>query len=365
MNISDEEYKDKLDLVEFKIPQGTRRIGKRAFAGCENLRSISIPNSVTVIEEEAFSGCKSLQAVVIPNKVRTIRNDVFRECHQLKTVTLPQGLRSIGDCAFFKCFELDNLIIPSSVKRIGEFAFDRCDRLEQIDLPSNIQIAQNAFGVEPVKGRLKILLEEAERKSKLHLLAKDYLLNQKKRKKCYSIYWDPEEISKGNPALFYFDFTDAEVTRLRRFLNQSGFDSHYVNLLDAKKLIGKNRELDRLLTCPGMDIDDNNFAPVLDLDHYCYPCEMTCLLILTNEEEVQPGVFSYPLNEDEYLYLLGEILINRDFNYNDLLIRKPALGKKITEFANALFWQGEDCQIEHKPFVILFDQILEDAKLLR
>jgi hypothetical protein len=279
MMIPDEAYKNNLDLVEFEIPQGTRHIGKRAFSGCENLRSIIIPNSVTVIGEAAFAGCKSLQTVVIPKKLRTIRNDVFRECHQLKTVTLPEGLRSIGDCAFFKCFELDNLIIPSSVKRIGAFAFDRCDRLEQIDLPSNIQIAQNAFGVEPVKGRLKILLEEAERKSKLYLLAKDYLLSLKK---CYSVYMDPEEIGKSKPNVLYFDYTDAEVTQLRRFLDQSGFDSHYVNLLDAKKLIGKNRELDRLLACPGMDIDDNTFAPVLDLDHYCYLCEMTCLLILTN-----------------------------------------------------------------------------------
>jgi hypothetical protein len=86
---------------------------------------------------------------------------------------------------------------------------------------------------------------------------------------------------------------------------------------------------------------------------------------VTNEESVQPGVFSYPLKEDEYLYLLVELLMDRNFTYNDLLVRKPALGKKITEFANALFWQGEDCQIEHKPFVILFDQIMEDAKLLR
>ena len=36
--IPDEAYKNNLDLVEFVIPEGTRRIGRRAFAGCENLR---------------------------------------------------------------------------------------------------------------------------------------------------------------------------------------------------------------------------------------------------------------------------------------------------------------------------------------
>ena len=148
MMIPDEAYKNNLDLVEFEIPEGTRHIGKSAFAGCENLRSIIIPNSVTVIGEAAFWGCRSLQSVVVPKKVRTIRNEVFYNCYQLKSITLPQGLQSIGDCAFSKCFELDNLVVPSSVKRIGEFAFDRCDHLKHIVMPSDIQIAENAFGVD-------------------------------------------------------------------------------------------------------------------------------------------------------------------------------------------------------------------------
>jgi len=40
------------------IPEGTTKIERDAFWGCENLRSVIIPDTVTEIGESAFRGCK-------------------------------------------------------------------------------------------------------------------------------------------------------------------------------------------------------------------------------------------------------------------------------------------------------------------
>jgi hypothetical protein len=47
-------------------------IGKKAFSGCWNLKSITIPDDVTEIGDGAFSGCSSLTSITIPDSVTSI-----------------------------------------------------------------------------------------------------------------------------------------------------------------------------------------------------------------------------------------------------------------------------------------------------
>lgn len=363
MSIPDKAYKDNLDLIDFKVPEGTKYLGQYAFSGCENLRSITIPDSVTKIGAGAFGGCRSLQSVVIPKNVKSLTDHLFSNCYQLKSVVLPQGLRSIGICTFSKCFELDNVVIPSSVKRIGEFAFDKCDRLQHINLPSDVEIAENAFGVEPLDNRFNESIRSIIHESKLKFLTKDYLLNCKKRKKYYSVYLFPEQIGEKDPAVLFYAFSDAEVVELQHFLDKEGFNSHHVDLYKAQKLEGKNKQLDGILN--DFNEPDLNFdimAPELDLDHYCYLYGMTCLKYDTDCKSPRPVPFSIPLTDNEYLYLLLQLQKDKSYNYNDLLLDYPKLGKKLTEWMNNTY---EEQSLEyHFPFVILFDEAEEDVKTI-
>ena len=51
------------DCEEVIIPEGCRRIGSRAFAGCSKLVCVRIPKSVTSIAEDAFEGCEGVTLV--------------------------------------------------------------------------------------------------------------------------------------------------------------------------------------------------------------------------------------------------------------------------------------------------------------
>ena len=67
------------------IPTSVKIIGHWAFAGCNNLTSITIPNSVTTIGLYSFTVC-GLTSIVIPYSVTSIANGAFLGCSSLISV---------------------------------------------------------------------------------------------------------------------------------------------------------------------------------------------------------------------------------------------------------------------------------------
>jgi hypothetical protein len=107
-------------------------IGQDAFAGCEDLTSVTIPDSVTSIDSGAFSLCYSLTSVTIPNGVTTIEHDTFTYCFSLTSIIIPDSVTSIGYQAFYTCYSLTSITIPSSVTSIEDEAFNFCESLESV-----------------------------------------------------------------------------------------------------------------------------------------------------------------------------------------------------------------------------------------
>ena len=157
-------------------------IGRRAFEGCTNLKSITIPNSVTEMGRRAFSGCSSLIGIAIPDNVTEIGKYAFDGCKSLTSITIPDGVTSIGDGAFYNCSSLteikvasensnyvsvngvlynkdkttimrypagkkdENYKIPDSVTEIGGSAFNGCTSLVSITMPNSVTtISAGAF----------------------------------------------------------------------------------------------------------------------------------------------------------------------------------------------------------------------------
>lgn len=128
------------------IPDGTVKIGNRAFYGCANLTGVTIPESVTEIGEHAFHGCSSLKCAAIPEGVTAIKRYTFFNCDALESVELPGSLRSIKGYAFYGCGGLSGVTIPKSVGKIGRYAFRECRSLTKISLPDGLsRIEKNTF----------------------------------------------------------------------------------------------------------------------------------------------------------------------------------------------------------------------------
>ena len=61
-------------------------IGICAFAGCENLTSVTLPDGIKHIEVEAFTMCPALTSITIPDSVTDIGIVAFYGCDKLDTV---------------------------------------------------------------------------------------------------------------------------------------------------------------------------------------------------------------------------------------------------------------------------------------
>ena len=101
---------------------------------------------VTRIGRGAFQGNTNIRTVVIPDSVTTMDGMVFSGCSALREVTLSSGLTRIPIGCFQQCASLTSVVIPASVTGISMNAFTGCTSLERIYLPdSAVSISSNAL----------------------------------------------------------------------------------------------------------------------------------------------------------------------------------------------------------------------------
>ena len=157
----------KTKLKTVTIPNGVKRIGKRAFYMCGTLTSVTIPNNVTSIGDWAFVGCVGLTSVTIPDGVTSIGDWAFVGCVGLTSVTIPDSVTSIASTAFFGCSEIiqtengvsyvndwvigcntsvTSVQLREWTRGIADNAFSGCSGLTSITIPDSVtSIGDNVF----------------------------------------------------------------------------------------------------------------------------------------------------------------------------------------------------------------------------
>ena len=143
-------YDGRKNIKSVVIPEGVVKIGKSAFANCENLKTITAPQSLTKVEANAFfrtawqekqNGFITLNSVlvaysgddskvIIPEGITAIADGVFESHREITSVQIPQTVTSIGSQAFCRCEALREIHIPENVTEIGHLAFDITPWLE-------------------------------------------------------------------------------------------------------------------------------------------------------------------------------------------------------------------------------------------
>eukprot|EP00984_Skeletonema_dohrnii_P013479 scaffold5587_cov74-Skeletonema_dohrnii-CCMP3373.AAC.1 len=131
--IKDDSFNDCVCLVQVDTYDRIRKVGWRAFRGCNRLRSIDL-RSVVVICWAAFDGCKNLTNVEFGNKLETIGKWAFDECTSLEHLKLP-SIITIRYGAFHSCEALTSIEFSERLETIEPCAFHGCDRLQRIAIP--------------------------------------------------------------------------------------------------------------------------------------------------------------------------------------------------------------------------------------
>eukprot|EP00985_Skeletonema_marinoi_P018474 scaffold10319_cov72-Skeletonema_marinoi.AAC.1 len=124
------------DLVQVDTHDGIRKVGKKAFLGCESLRIVDL-RSVLEIGERAFDWCRSLNSIDLRSAVE-IGSSAFDGCENLMGVKFGNKLETIGIYAFYECTSLQRLELPSVIT-IKYAAFQRCKALTSIEFSERLQ----------------------------------------------------------------------------------------------------------------------------------------------------------------------------------------------------------------------------------
>lgn len=128
--------------VESADFDNVRHIGKDAFYGCKNLKTVKFGKDLETIGTRAFREC-ALTEAKIPEKVTRIEEDTFGEC-AITEVTIPSTVKFLGYYAFGKCALLKKVTFEEGLEEMGD-AFFNCDALTGATLPKSLKKASHLF----------------------------------------------------------------------------------------------------------------------------------------------------------------------------------------------------------------------------
>ena len=185
--IAPNEYKERVNLKEVRLPKSLEKIGKRAFYGCQNLTVVKFGGNEKVLEDEAFANCRALRKIELPDSLEEIGYGAIENFELGGTIAL-SNLKKLGARNFnissslkfevgpnledigmssFNCvtkinvssdnkkFKLrdgllldklgtrllfcerdmtDNVVIPSTVTKIDDYAFYNCRKLKGVTI---------------------------------------------------------------------------------------------------------------------------------------------------------------------------------------------------------------------------------------
>ncbi len=158
-------YPPAKSTTNYSLPSGITSIGRGAFSGCKNLKTVSVSNNVVEISYYAFEDCTNLTSVSLPQNVKTINGGAFSNCSSLKTIDISKvqhlGYRAFSNCssltsasisnlnylgysAFNGCTSLTSISIPNKITEIPSSAFSGCSLLNTVSIPNTIKIVGNS-----------------------------------------------------------------------------------------------------------------------------------------------------------------------------------------------------------------------------
>lgn len=166
-----ETFKGYTGLVTVNGSDYITSLGKSAFEGCTNLKSINLSRVTNIASAEAaFKGDVSLQSISFNDAITKIPASICEGCTGLvriqgsvyKDINFPTEVTEIGANAFNGCTSIEGLSFGTKLTKIGDAAFAGCTALQSIDLKNVTTLGDSAFegckGLASAKmGALKVI----------------------------------------------------------------------------------------------------------------------------------------------------------------------------------------------------------------
>ncbi|MBO4877701.1 MAG: leucine-rich repeat protein [Ruminococcus sp.] len=142
--IEDEVFMGNCSIRSASLPYTVRRVGYKAFYGCESLEYVDYPDTLTDIGGYAFA-CTPFADITTKYDSALVINGTAVSFRNGPIVILPEGTKRIAD-RFAEGSNIEYIGMPEGVEEIGENAFKDCQYLSDICLPKSLEkIADNAF----------------------------------------------------------------------------------------------------------------------------------------------------------------------------------------------------------------------------
>mgnify|MGYP002528966828 FL=1 len=132
------------DILSVKIPEGVIAIGDNAFLDFRRLSEIQLPSTLKKIGDKAFKGCEALNVINIEN-VRVIGTGAFAGCKSLSKIQFGDNIGYLCNATFCGCTSIDEIDVPKNISYIGCECFKDCTGLTEIKLAGVMEIDNNAF----------------------------------------------------------------------------------------------------------------------------------------------------------------------------------------------------------------------------
>ncbi len=131
---------------EYAVPDGVRRIARRAFAN-SRLTSIRFPSSLKTIAGEAFLNAASLTSAPLPDDLERLDGNPFVGCSALKSPKLPPNLKRLRRVNFAEFYprQPTRIELPNHLERLEAGALSNAHSLISVQLPINLKKSSLPF----------------------------------------------------------------------------------------------------------------------------------------------------------------------------------------------------------------------------
>ena len=119
-------FAGKEDLYSLTLGKGVLSISEMALSFSPALTSVALGLSLVYVGEQAFSGSEKITQLVFPDTLRYLGFQACLNCYGLKYVYLGQNLTELGNNAFEYCQALRVVYVPKTLPTLKSSHFTDC-----------------------------------------------------------------------------------------------------------------------------------------------------------------------------------------------------------------------------------------------